>query len=194
MNDLPAYAATVLLLYVILPVWILAGLADYFCHRATSIEKTSGTPESLLHLLGFGLVGVPTVLALFAEINATFFLVAISLIVCHHSVVFVDLHYANHRRAITPIEQMIHSFLEMLPITAFLLLAVLHWHELLAVGQEIRALRFDLHLKSHPLPIWYVGTAIGSAILFNLLPYFEELVRCLKARDQSPQLSNPGRK
>jgi hypothetical protein len=40
-----------LLLYFIMPVWFLAGFADYLCHRATDIAHTTGPKESLLHLL-----------------------------------------------------------------------------------------------------------------------------------------------
>ena len=40
-----------LLLYFIMPLWFLAGLADWLCHRATDIEHTTGTKETLLHLL-----------------------------------------------------------------------------------------------------------------------------------------------
>ncbi|MCP1436612.1 hypothetical protein J3D56_000048 [Erwinia persicina] len=30
------------LLYFVLPVWLIAGFADYLCHRATNIETTAG--------------------------------------------------------------------------------------------------------------------------------------------------------
>jgi hypothetical protein len=60
--------AAVLLMFVVLPVWLLAGLADYLCHRATNIETTSGVRESMLHLVQFGLVGIPVTLALFSEL------------------------------------------------------------------------------------------------------------------------------
>lgn len=35
-------AAETLLLYFALPLWLLAGFADYLCHRASRIEVTSG--------------------------------------------------------------------------------------------------------------------------------------------------------
>ena len=58
------------LMYFVLPVWLAAGFADYLCHRASSIESTSGWKESLLHLLQFGEMAVPTLMAIFLEINA----------------------------------------------------------------------------------------------------------------------------
>jgi hypothetical protein len=31
-----------LLMYVVLPLWLAAGFADYLCHRAARIAETSG--------------------------------------------------------------------------------------------------------------------------------------------------------
>jgi uncharacterized membrane protein YqjE len=59
-----------LLLYFVMPVWFLAGLADYLCHRASDIEHTAGAKESLIHLLMFAEVAVPLLACLFLEINA----------------------------------------------------------------------------------------------------------------------------
>ena len=59
-----------LLLWFIMPVWFLAGLADYLCHRASDIEHTSGWKESVLHLVMFAEIAVPLLMCLFFEINA----------------------------------------------------------------------------------------------------------------------------
>lgn len=59
-----------LLMYVVLPLWLAAGFADYLCHRASRIAETSGWKESLLHLLQFAELAVPVLAALFLEINA----------------------------------------------------------------------------------------------------------------------------
>lgn len=182
MNDLVAHGAAALLMYLVLPIWILAGFVDYWCHRASHIEDSSGTPESALHLLQFGTIAVPVLLALFMEINALFFLIAALAIVIHHGVAFVDVRYANRTRTVTPLEQMVHSFLEIMPITAFLLLAALHWPQLLDFSEPRRhGSGFMLRLKPHPLQPWYVLAAIGTALMFNLLPYLEECLRCRRA-------------
>ena len=44
-------------LYVIVPLWLLAGFTDYVLHKRTHIEHTAGTRESLLHLLQLGEIG-----------------------------------------------------------------------------------------------------------------------------------------
>src|ERR1700712_384556 len=63
-------AAQNILMYFVLPVWLAAGFADYLCHRAASIETTSGWKESLLHLLQLAEMAIPTLAAIFLEINA----------------------------------------------------------------------------------------------------------------------------
>jgi len=42
-----------ILMYFVLPIWLLSGFADWLCHRATHIETTTGAKESLIHLLMF---------------------------------------------------------------------------------------------------------------------------------------------
>jgi hypothetical protein len=42
-----------ILMYFVLPVWLLAGFADWLCHRASHIETTTGPKESLIRLLMF---------------------------------------------------------------------------------------------------------------------------------------------
>jgi len=39
------------LLYFIMPLWMVAGLLDWYHHRRTKIEKTAGTRESMIHAL-----------------------------------------------------------------------------------------------------------------------------------------------
>jgi hypothetical protein len=171
-------AAAALLVLVILPLWMAAGLADYLCHRATSIETTSGTRESVLHLIQFALVGIPITLALFLEANAGYFALAILFVVLHHTVAAVDLVFANPRRHIAPREQMAHSFLEIFPVTALFLLAVLYWRQFLALfglGAEPPVLALHVRL----LPIGFVVAVLAAAFLLNLVPYIEEIYRCV---------------
>jgi hypothetical protein len=187
MPALAAHAAALVLMFAVLPVWILAGFTDYLCHRAARIEQNSGVPESLLHLVQFALIGIPTVLALLLSIDAAFFLIAIAAILLHHMVAFLDVRYANRTREVPPFEQMVHSFLEILPLTALALLAVLHWPDFLALtGRPAPEGSFSLRWKDQPLPLWYVLCAVGAAAIFNALPYGEELVRCLKQRRAQP--------
>ena len=42
-----------ILMYFVLPVWLLAGFADWLCHRACQIDTTTRVKESLIHPLMF---------------------------------------------------------------------------------------------------------------------------------------------
>jgi hypothetical protein len=35
--------------WFVMPVWLGAGVADWWCHRRTDIEHTAGTGESVIH-------------------------------------------------------------------------------------------------------------------------------------------------
>jgi hypothetical protein len=178
MSSIAAPAAASVLIFAVLPIWIAAGLADYFCHRITSIEKTSGTTESILHLVQFSLVGIAVAAALFLNINAGYFLGAFILLVFHHAAAAIDLVYTNPKRHVAPREQMVHSFLEIMPIAAFMLLAVLHWTQFLALlGMGTEAPAFAP--KARVLPPHLILIILSAALLLNLLPYLEELWRCL---------------
>src|SRR4051812_48738891 len=126
-SPMDAGAAQAVLMYFVLPLWLVAGFADYLCHRATSIETTSGWKESVLHLLQFAEMAVPTLAAIFLEINALVVLVMIICLVAHEATAMWDVRYAYGKREITPVEQHVHSFLEMLPLMALLIIATLHW-------------------------------------------------------------------
>ena len=176
-------AAYLVLGFIVLPLWIAAGLADYLCHRAARISQNAGTRESLLHLVQFSLVGIPVTLALFLNANAGFFILAAVFILLHHLVAYIDLRYADDTREIAPREQMVHSFLEILPITALLLLAVAEWPQALAaigLGDEQARLRPQPRLISGT----YAAAILAATLLFNCLPYLEELLRCLGERNK----------
>jgi hypothetical protein len=177
-----AQVTQLVLMYFVLPLWLAAGLADYLCHRASNIAMTSGAKESLLHLLQFAEVGVPILAAIFLEINALVFAVMIVAFLLHEATALWDVSYASATRKVTPIEQHVHSFLEMLPLMGLLMVAVLHWGQLLALfGLGPEPARFTIALKPEPLPWAYVVAVLAGVLLFDLLPYGEELVRGLRA-------------
>ena len=181
--DLVVLGALFLLGFVVIPIWMAMGLADYFCHRTSDISRTSGTRESLMHLAQFALMGTPLTLALFFEIDAGLLLLMIVFIVLHHAVAFIDVRYANATRQVTPLEQMVHSFLEIMPIAAFLLVSALAFAQFEALfGQGDGLADFAFRLRHPALPLWYIAAVLTGAFLFNLVPYLEELLRCI--RDQ----------
>jgi hypothetical protein len=170
------------LMYFVLPVWLAAGFADYLCHRAANIATTSGAKESLLHLLQFAEMGVAVLAALFLEINALVLLIMFVCFLLHEATALWDVSYAVETREVTPIEQHIHSFLEMMPLMGLALIAILNWPQFLALfGLGAEEARFDIVLRQGP-PSWiYVVIMLGLVLVFEVLPYLEELVRGLRA-------------
>ncbi|MDG4878741.1 diguanylate cyclase [Mesorhizobium sp. WSM4935] len=171
-----------ILMYFVLPLWLLAGIADWLCHRATHIESTTGAKESLIHLLMFAEVGIPLLAAMFLEINALIIAVMMIMFVVHEATALWDVRYATTARTVTPIEQHVHSFLEMIPLMGLVSVVSLHWGQFLALfGFGPEKARFDLAWKEQPLPVGYIGTVMTVILLFELLPYVEEFFRGLRA-------------
>ena len=169
------------LAYFILPIWFLAGIADWLCHRATDIEHTTGAKESIIHLLMFGEIAVPLIACLFLDINALVFLIMIAAFLAHEATALWDVSYAVKRRWVSPFEQHVHSFLELVPLMAGLFIGLLHWQQLLALfGLAEEAPRFTLAWKNPPLSFGAIGAVLGGAVLLELLPYSEELWRSFR--------------
>jgi hypothetical protein len=174
------------LLYVIMPLWLAAGFADWCCHRATDIAHTAGARESALHMLMLFQIGAPALAALFLEVNAAVLLFALAMLVAHEATAWWDVAYATRHRRIPPFEQHMHSLLEVLPLLVFSLLAALHWEQLLAlVGRGEETADFGLRWKREPLPAPYLATLFAAIAVLQMLPYSEELLRCLRARRRS---------
>jgi hypothetical protein len=162
---------------------LIAGFADYLCHRSSAIESTSGYRESLIHLLLFAEVAVPLLAALFLEINAMVILLMICGFIIHQATSLWDVTFASDKREVSPVEQHVHSFLEMLPLMGILIVVILHWPQFLALlGAGSEAPRFTLSWKPNPLPWSYVASFLIAVILFEAIPYAEELVRGLRKR------------
>lgn len=170
------------LLYFIVPLWLAAGVADWICHRAAHIETTTGAKESLIHLLMMIEVGVPVLAALFLEITEPVLALMIVSLFLHEATALWDVSYAITRREVTPIEQHVHSFLEMVPLMALSFIVVLHWRRfraLLGLGDE--APDWSLRLKEDALPTHYVIALLEAMGAFEAVPYLEEFWRGLRA-------------
>ncbi|RUX54809.1 diguanylate cyclase, partial [Mesorhizobium sp. M7A.F.Ca.US.014.04.1.1] len=163
-----------ILMYFLLPVWLVAGFADWLCHRASHIESTTGAKESLIHLLMFAEVGVPLLAAMFLEVNALVIAVMIVTFFIHEATAMWDVRYATTARRVTPIEQHVHSFLEMIPLMGLVSVVSLHWTQFLALfGAGPETARFDIVWKSQQLPLIYIVCVMAVIVLFELLPYVE---------------------
>jgi len=119
----------VALLVAMFAAWLLAGLGDWLSHRRTHIETTSGPKESALHLLLHLLIAAPIVLGLFLRIDALVLVLMALSVLTHTAVALWDTSYSQPRRYISPLEQQIHSHLEMWPLFGLAVVVVLHWNE-----------------------------------------------------------------
>ena len=175
----------ILLLHAVIPLWLLAGFADWLCHRRAAIETTSGAPESALHLLLLAEMGIPLLGALYLEVNALILLVLAIALVAHEITTYVDVRYAASRRHVGVIEQLVHSVLEMSPLIVLLLLASEHWPQALAlIGAGDEPARFTL-TPSPEAPSFAYTIALAIAIVVLALgPYLEELIRALRRDDR----------
>lgn len=182
-------AARRFLLGFILPMWQMAGFADWACHRATRIEENSGTKETLLHLLMLVEMGLPTLAALFLEINAPVLAMMVAAFVAHEATALWDVSYAVTRREVTPLEQHVHSFLEVLPLMAASFLCALHWPQFQELVGAAPRRDWGIRLKRHALPASVVAPTLAGVGALNVAPYLEELWRDLRAH---PQLVPPG--
>jgi hypothetical protein len=57
------------LVCAVMPLWLGAGLADWYRHKQTHIEDTAGARESMIHSLMMTEAGIPVTLGLFCEVN-----------------------------------------------------------------------------------------------------------------------------
>jgi hypothetical protein len=175
-----------LLVYVVMPLWVIAGFLDYLCHRASDIEHATGVRESLIHWLMLMEVALPLVLAVFFRINAMLLALMIACLIAHEITGYLDLKIAMSTRKVTIFEHQVHSVLEILPLTAILLVMALHWPQtqaLFGLGHETA----DLSLGPKQTPRW--GEIIPPAAAFFLLtvaPYAEEIWRGFRAKRVRP--------
>ena len=179
-------AALFLLMYAVYPLWVLAGLLDWACHRRTNIESTGGIQESLMHWLMFGQIGVGMLFVAFCEVNAAVLAVVLGVFLVHEATVYVELRYAVPRRKVGPFEQMVHSVLELLPLSSFVLLAVCAWPQAQAAsGLGGKPADWTFHGKREPWPAAYLWGAALAAALFNALPLAQESIACLRFRSRT---------
>ena len=169
--------------WVLLPLWILAGSADYLLHRKTRIEHTSGRGESWLHVLQAVQIGVALLAALFFEINSLVLGILIACVLAHTLTALWDATYTEKRRYISPLEQHVHSHLEYIPLVAVAIVVLLHWEVFLGlVGAGPHERAWELHLKEHPLPAAYVAAVLITVFLVQGALLTEEAARCWRAQ------------
>lgn len=177
----PADTARVTVWHALYLVWLVAGASDFLLHRRSHIEATSGLRESSLHLLQIALLGTATVLwLLFADTPALWF-VLLAMTCLHALTGYWDTRIAYPTRDIIPLEQHVHSILDLAP-----------WIALGAIGFPLlsphhvpTAAAFTV--SPAPLPTWTFALVPG--LLLSVVPGVYEYHRCRRwaARAQAPK-------
>jgi hypothetical protein len=171
------------LLYVLMPLWLLAGFADYLCHRVLHIEYSAGVKEAVLHLLLLAELGAAFLLILLFEVNAAVLALLIGIAVLHELTAWWDLAYAASRRRIPVPEQWVHGLQEFIPWAGLAGLMVLHPEQtwaLFGLGDEVPD--WSMNLRPPPLPPRILALLALGGLLLVLLPFIAEYRRCRNNR------------
>jgi hypothetical protein len=115
-----------LLVAIIYPIWLIAGAFDWWCHRRTRIEATSGSTESWLHVAQFFSLAAFLLTALLLPFNTLSTTVVIGAVGAHTALSYIDVNYTLSRRHISALEQHVHGFLDVLPWIACALWIVMN--------------------------------------------------------------------
>ncbi|MGH8077250.1 MAG: hypothetical protein ACREPE_08005 [Lysobacter sp.] len=167
-----------LLGYGVLPIWLLAGLADYLTHARTRLAQTSGVRESALHLLQTAEIGVPMLALLFLQVTALTLALMIFGALAHTVTAYRDIRYAAPLRRISTFEQFAHAFLIALPLAALGIVIVLHWPAftaLLAMGDASRD-AWALRWREPPFDVGVIVAILGASFVLGILPGLLEFI------------------
>jgi hypothetical protein len=168
-----------LLGYVVFPLWLLSGLADYLCHARTDIAHTSGSHESALHLLQTAEIGLPVLVFLFLATNALALAVMAAGVFAHTVTSWRDVKFAAQLRHVSPGEQYVHSFLNVLPWIALALVAILHWPVVVAMFDPAIASDWQPRWRRPPFASEVLFAVLAASLLFGALPGALEFLHTL---------------
>lgn len=169
-----------LLLFIFLPLWGIAGFADWCCHRATSIEATTGVKESLMHAVMGIQIAIPIILCLLFYVNVLILLICFVVWVLHEAVAHWDVRYAAPRRHISIWEMHAHSYLSTLPLFMLLMIVAINWPAFV----DLVTLNWEGQFVLQRVEIPHGGEGYLALYLWFMaivcvFPYGEELLRCL---------------
>ena len=150
------------------PAWLLAGAFDYWCHRRSSIERTSGATEARYHLAQLATIAVIVFgIAFFEPSRAVFVIVVVTSLV-HTVLSYFDVQFTERRRYISPLEQHVHAVLDIVPLAAIALWLVMEW---------ATASSWTIQLRDPMLESSWVIAIIVSVLFVAGCPVLEELWR-----------------
>ena len=173
-----------LILYVMLPLWGIAGFVDWCCHRATKIEENAGVKESFIHALMGIQVGIPIMLALLFEMNVLILLCCLVVLITHEVVAHNDVKYAAPLREISIWETHAHNYLATIPFYIFALVSIRNWDIFMDMITFNWSGGFYLTLRQDPVAgnLYFLPYYLTFMTCICFIPYAEEFWRCWRNR------------
>lgn len=181
-----------LLGYVIFPLWLASGVADFLCHARTDIAHTSGLGESVLHLLQTAQIGLAVLAILFLEVDASVLALAFLSAAGHTATAYWDLSYTAPLRVISPFEQFVHAFLIVLPLAGLAIIVVLHWPQTLSLLEPASA-DWSLQIRTPAFDPAIILAVIAASMIVVVAPGLLELRSILRSRDGRRSAAGPDR-
>lgn len=183
-----------ILLFGVLPAWILAVWMDWICHRMTGMAYGDCTRETVLHLLMAAEIAAAALLVALLQANALVLILLVALWLAYQFTLMADARFAAPRRIVSALERRVHRVLGILSTLALALLCVFHGDQWLAMTGAGTAVA-DVSLTPRTPPLPYLSyPAIFGAVGLLILPFAEELWRGLRAdRIDDPTPATQGR-
>ena len=170
-----------MILFLFLPLWILCGGFDYWCHRKTKIEENSGVKESVQHCLMGIQVGVPMFMIIYLKMTVLVLMLCLGFFIWHEITAHRDLVYAEGQRKITVWEQHLHGYLGTIPFFLLTLVIAYNWPIFLDLVQFKWAGSMSIGFRDDPVgPDNYMKWYASFMLIWAVVPYTEELLRCLR--------------
>jgi hypothetical protein len=121
--------------------------------------------ESLLHVAQFAALLVFLLAVMLIEADYVALMVAAAAVVSHTTLAVIDVSYTDGRRRISPFEQWVHGYMDVLPLVALALIVILRWGD-----------------NGLPLGPRATLTMLGSYVFLAGIPIAEELLRTIQRR------------
>ncbi len=168
------------ILYVLLPLWGIASMLDWWCHKQTNIESTSGLREAYIHCLMGAQIGLPLVLSLVFEVNVLILILCFGALIAHEFIAHYDVHYTTGKREISIWEVHAHNYLATLPFFLILLIIVRKWNVFIDLVTLDWSGGFSLQWRQEPLGATgnYAAIYIATMSVLVVGPYLQEWWRC----------------
>ena len=142
---------------------------------------------------------IPVLGGMFLEITAPVLALMIGALLVHDATALWDVTYAVTKRNVMPIEQHVHSFLEMVPVMAVSFVSVLHWPQVTALlGVGPTRPDWSIRWEQRPLPAKYTAALLVAQVALEWLPIWRNLpalwrsARAESAYRRDPAATPPG--